>query len=147
MPPSRLRSGFVAAKARSAALTGASEVALPVFASTMTTVLVFIPVAFVEQEAGQLYSDVAVAISASILASMLVAITLIPTASARLSFGTEDRSHEQGRTRRAVLAWVDGLIASPARRGATIALTVSRLPSGVRSRPLLRPPASNTTDG
>ena len=53
-----------------------------VLASTMTTVLVFIPVAFIEEEAGQLYSDVAIAMSASILASMLVAITVVPTASA-----------------------------------------------------------------
>src|SRR5690606_420053 len=55
-----------------------------VLASTMTTVLVFLPVAFVEEEAGQLYSDIAIAISAAILASMLVAISVLPTAAARL---------------------------------------------------------------
>ena len=68
-----------------AAVEGVRQVWPAVFASTMTTVLVFIPVAFVEQEAGQLYSDVAIAISAAILASMLVAVTVLPTAAARLN--------------------------------------------------------------
>ena len=69
-----------------AAVEGVRQVWPAVLASTMTTILVFVPILFIEEEAGQLYSDVAIAISASILASMLVAITLLPTASARLSF-------------------------------------------------------------
>ncbi len=52
-----------------AALEGVRQVWPAVLASTMTTVLVFAPILFIEQEAGQLYSDVAIAISASILAS------------------------------------------------------------------------------
>ena len=71
-----------------AAVDGVRQVWPAVFASTMTTVLVFVPVAFVEQEAGQLYSDVAIAISAAILASMLVAVTVLPTAAARLRFAS-----------------------------------------------------------
>jgi multidrug efflux pump subunit AcrB len=71
-----------------AALEGVRQVWPAVLASTMTTILVFVPITFIEEEAGQLYSDVAIAISASILASMLVAITLLPTASARLEFHT-----------------------------------------------------------
>lgn len=67
-----------------AALAGVTQVWPAVLASTLTTILVFLPVLFVEQEAGQLYSDIAVAISAAILASMLIAITLIPTMLARL---------------------------------------------------------------
>ena len=58
-----------------AAIDGVRQVWPAVFASTMTTVLVFVPVAFVEQEAGQLYSDIAIAISAAIIASMLVAVS------------------------------------------------------------------------
>ena len=50
-----------------AALAGVRRVWPAVLASTMTTILVFAPVLFVDEEAGQLYSDVAVAISASIL--------------------------------------------------------------------------------
>ncbi|EXJ15171.1 efflux RND transporter permease subunit [Imhoffiella purpurea] len=66
-----------------AALEGVREVWPAVLASTLTTVAVFLPVIFVEEEAGQLYSDIAVAISASILMSMLVAITLVPAAASR----------------------------------------------------------------
>ncbi|MCF7993092.1 MAG: efflux RND transporter permease subunit [Thiohalocapsa sp.] len=66
-----------------AALDGVREVWPAVLASTLTTVAVFLPVIFVKEEAGQLYSDIAVAVSASILMSMLIAITLVPAASAR----------------------------------------------------------------
>ncbi|MEM8660188.1 MAG: efflux RND transporter permease subunit [Pseudomonadota bacterium] len=69
-----------------AALEGVKQVWPAVFASTMTTILVFLPVSFVAQEAGQLYSDVAIAISAAILASMLAAVTIVPAAAARLDF-------------------------------------------------------------
>jgi len=71
--------------ALAAAVSGVERVWPAVLASTMTTVLVFAPIVFIEEEAGQLYSDVAIAVSASILASMLVAITVIPAASARLA--------------------------------------------------------------
>ncbi len=72
------------ANALKAAVDGVRQVWPAVLASTLTTVLVFLPVVFVELEVGQLYSDVAIAISAAILASMLVAITVLPTAAARL---------------------------------------------------------------
>ena len=66
-----------------AALEGVKEVWPAVFASTLTTVFVFLPIVFIREEAGQLYSDVAVAISASILMSMIIAITVIPVACSR----------------------------------------------------------------
>ena len=107
-----------------AAVEGVRGVWPAVLASTLTSILVFLPVLFIEQEAGQLYSDVAVAISASILASMLVAITLIPTASARLSFGTEHRPASYGALQRRVLALIDRFLVTPARRTATVVTTV-----------------------
>jgi multidrug efflux pump subunit AcrB len=111
-----------------AALDGVRQVWPAVFASTMTTVLVFIPVAFVEQEAGQLYSDVAIAISAAILASMLVAVTVVPAAAARLSFGGANGGEGTGgnrghRSRDTTLWLVRSTIATPARRFACIAIT------------------------
>jgi multidrug efflux pump subunit AcrB len=118
------------AKAFRAAVDGVRQVWPAVFASTMTTVLVFLPVAFVEQEAGQLYSDVAIAISAAIIASMLVAITVLPTAAARLSFsGSEDdKSAGQAgagrRWREHTLAGVGKILATPRSRLACIVLVV-----------------------
>jgi multidrug efflux pump subunit AcrB len=69
-----------------AALLGVTEVWPAVLASTLTTVCVFLPIIFIQEEAGQLYSDIAIAISASILTSMLVAITLVPAASGRFLY-------------------------------------------------------------
>ena len=63
-----------------AAIKGVKEVWPAVLASTATTVLVFAPILFVAQEAGQLYSDIAIAISGAIIASMLVAIFVVPAA-------------------------------------------------------------------
>ncbi|NNC54361.1 MAG: efflux RND transporter permease subunit, partial [Pseudomonadales bacterium] len=111
-----------------AALRGIQQVWPAVFASTMTTVLVFIPVAFVEQEAGQLYSDVAIAISAAILASMLVAVTALPSAAARLNFSDRGASapdaNSRHRAREATLAIVGSLLATSRRRLACIGITV-----------------------
>ncbi len=127
-----------------AAVEGVRSVWTAVLASTLTTILVFLPVLFIQEEAGQLYSDVAIAISASILASMLVAITLIPTASARLSFGSEHRSHAEGELRERLLAWIDALITTPGRRLTTIAVTVL---VSVAIIVLLTPPAEYLPEG
>ena len=67
-----------------AAIRGTSEVWGAVVASTLTTVAVFLPILFVQQEAGQLFRDIAIAISAGVALSMLVSTTVIPTATARL---------------------------------------------------------------
>ena len=127
-----------------AAVEGVRGVWPAVLASTLTSILVFLPVLFIEQEAGQLYSDVAVAISASILASMLVAITLIPTASARLSFGTEHRPASHGALQRRVLALIDRFLVTPARRTATVVTTVL---ASLLVIVLLTPPAEYLPEG
>lgn len=62
-----------------AALEGAKEVWGAVFASTATTVAVFLPVIFMQEEAGQLFRDIAIAITFSIMISLLVSISVIPT--------------------------------------------------------------------
>ena len=68
---------------RRAAIDGVAEVWPALLASTLTTVFVFLPIIFIKQEAGQLYSDIAVAISASILMSLLVATLVVPTLCSR----------------------------------------------------------------
>lgn len=63
---------------REAADLGASEVGRAVVASTVTTVCVFAPIVFVEGIAGQLFADQAMTVTFSLVASLLVAIMLIP---------------------------------------------------------------------
>ena len=79
-----------------AAVEGVTEVWPAVLASTATTVLVFAPILFIVQEAGQLYSDIAIAISGAILASMLVAIFVVPVAMANMDeeASTSNKSFE-----------------------------------------------------
>jgi len=73
------REGF---ERREAARLGASEVAGAVTASTLTTVSVFFPIVFVIGIAGQLFYDLAVTVCLSLLASLAVSLTLIPTLAA-----------------------------------------------------------------
>jgi HAE1 family hydrophobic/amphiphilic exporter-1 len=62
-----------------AAATGSSMVAMAVVASTLTTVAVFFPLVFVQGLAGQLIRDQALTVSFSLLASLIVSFTLVPT--------------------------------------------------------------------
>lgn len=68
--------------ASAASVEGTSEVGGAVVASTLTTVAVFLPIVFVEGIAGQLFGDMATTVTLSLVASLLVAITLIPMLSA-----------------------------------------------------------------
>ncbi|MDR2169534.1 MAG: efflux RND transporter permease subunit [Planctomycetaceae bacterium] len=65
-----------------AAYDGTREVWGAVLAQTLTTVAVFGPVLTIEEESGQLFCDLAIAVSASVLISLLVAITVIPVSAA-----------------------------------------------------------------
>ena len=67
-----------------AAYDGAVEVWGAVLASTLTTVAVFLPIVFVQEEAGQLFRDIAIAISSAVLLSLVVSITGIPMISAKI---------------------------------------------------------------
>ncbi len=88
----RLRMGE---KPAQAAYWGAKEVWSAVLASTLTTVAVFIPMLTIQEEAGQLFRDLALAISCSMLLSVVVSITVIPTAAARV-LRTHVEHHERG---------------------------------------------------
>jgi HAE1 family hydrophobic/amphiphilic exporter-1 len=55
-----------------------------VFVSALTTVMVFIPILVMELEAGQLFRDIAVALSVAVILSLIVAITVVPSLSNRL---------------------------------------------------------------
>jgi HAE1 family hydrophobic/amphiphilic exporter-1 len=61
-----------------AARRGTNEVGTAVVASTLTTVAVFFPIAFVKGIAGQIFIDQALTVTFSLLASLLAAMTLVP---------------------------------------------------------------------
>ena len=65
-----------------AALEGSKQVWGALLASTTTTVVIFLPIVFLEDVSGQLFADLAIVISVAVTASLIIAVTIIPTAAA-----------------------------------------------------------------
>ncbi len=63
-----------------ASLEGTTQVWGALLASTATTVAIFLPVVFLEDESGQLFADLALTIAVAICFSLIVAVTVLPTA-------------------------------------------------------------------
>lgn len=78
----RLRGlGYSAIKA---SLYGAKQVAAAITSSTLTTICVFLPIVFVEGITRQLFVDMALTIAYSLIASLIVALTLVPAMGQRM---------------------------------------------------------------
>lgn len=67
-----------------AAYDGTMEVRGAIIASTLTTVAVFLPVIFIQEEAGQLFRDIAIAVTCAVSLSLFVSISVIPMLSKKL---------------------------------------------------------------
>jgi len=80
---------------REAAYAGAREVWGAVLASTLTTIAVFIPILMVQEEAGQLFRDIALAICAAVGLSLIASITLIPCTAARVLKRSKSNNNAQ----------------------------------------------------
>ncbi len=72
-----------------AAHQGTKEVWGAILASSLTTVAVFLPVVFIQEEAGQLFRDIAIAVTCAIVISLFVAVSVIPMFSNKL-FGLKN---------------------------------------------------------
>ncbi|MEE8557574.1 MAG: efflux RND transporter permease subunit [Myxococcota bacterium] len=110
-----------------AAYDGTVEVWGAILASTLTTLAVFIPIVLVEEAAGQIFRDIAIAISIAIALSLIVSITVIPMLSARLLRTpprTVGASGFGGRAVERILDLLRWLLASPGRKGAMIAAII-----------------------
>lgn len=75
-----------------AAYDGTREVWGAILASTLTSVAVFLPVIFIEEEAGQLFKDIAIAVTWALLLSLFVSTSVIPMFSRRLLSFTSERA-------------------------------------------------------
>ncbi len=67
-----------------AAVEGTREVWGAVLASTLTTMAVFLPIVFIQEETGQLFRDIAIAITAAVGLSLIVSVAVIPAAAVRI---------------------------------------------------------------
>lgn len=81
--------------AEEASVNGASEVWGALLNATLANLAVFIPVLLIREEAGQLFRDIAIAISAAVALSMLVAVAVVPTAAMRILKGAKRRENRQ----------------------------------------------------
>ncbi len=79
-----------------AAARGAREVALPILAATLTTVVVLTPFVYLQGELQAYYVPLAVVVGLSLLASLVVAFTFIPAAASRLMAGIPARRRVAG---------------------------------------------------
>lgn len=95
------------ARAAVAAALGAEEVQRAITASTLTTIAVFGPIVYVEGVAGQLLGALALSVAFSLLSSIAVAVTLLPTMAARWE------SEGEARRRGPVGAWFARVTARP----------------------------------
>lgn len=76
-----------------AAVKGAGQVAGAIAASTLTTVCVFLPIVFTQGITRQLFVDMGLTIGYSLVASLLVALTVVPSLSATLLKTTSEKGH------------------------------------------------------
>lgn len=70
--------------AKKAAVAGAKQVSAAITASTLTTVCVFAPIVFVDGLTRQLFTDMALTITYSLVASLIVALTLVPALASKM---------------------------------------------------------------
>lgn len=99
-------------KAREAAMEGGREVWGGVLAATLTTVAVFLPIVGITEEAGQLFTDLAIAISAAVALSLIVALTVVPTLSAIFFRGDATTANQAARAPRKpglIARWYGGI--------------------------------------
>ncbi|MBT7733120.1 MAG: efflux RND transporter permease subunit, partial [Rhodospirillaceae bacterium] len=137
-----------------AAFEGANQVWGAVLVSALTTVMVFIPILVMELEVGQLFRDIAVAISVSVLLSLVVSITVIPALSSKLLGGDLQGTVERRKLPaldtlaqtfvEAILNFTKRVISSRARAGGVVVTVV--LVSGVTTT-LLLPKLDYLPDG
>ncbi|UJR79527.1 efflux RND transporter permease subunit [Sandaracinus amylolyticus] len=90
-----------------AATMAVEEMTMPIVAATLTTVVVFLPILLVEGIAGELFRDMVLTICASMLASLVVAVTLVPLMSAKM-LGTDHTTRFAKALTRAT-AWIDAM--------------------------------------
>ncbi len=142
-----------------ASLLGASQVWGALLASTLTTVAIFLPVVFLDDEAGQLFADLAITLTSAICISLIVAVTVVPSFAKHyigdekvidphhqwwLKASTVIMSLSNGPARRAF--WIISLITLPLAIAWVLLPKADYLPEGNRNLVfayILPPPGSN----
>ncbi|WP_227939788.1 efflux RND transporter permease subunit [Alkalihalobacillus deserti] len=104
---------------RKAASDGAKEVASAIVASTLTTVSVFLPVVFISGIIGNLFREFALTVSFSLLASLAVALTVVPMIASRILKAPKEDLEEKRQNSR-FLKMIEGTVRWSLRRRAVV---------------------------
>ncbi|EOS31046.1 hypothetical protein C807_01623 [Lachnospiraceae bacterium 28-4] len=80
---------------RDASIEGAREVAGAIMASTLTTVCVFLPIVFTEGITRQLFVDMGLTIAYSLLASLFIALTVVPAMASKMLTKTKEQKEDK----------------------------------------------------
>ncbi len=80
--------------ATKAAVKGATQVSGAIFASTLTTICVFLPIVFTQGLSRQLFQDMGLTIAYSLIASLIVALTLVPSMSSSILKNNIEKEHK-----------------------------------------------------
>ncbi len=102
---------------REAAIKATEQIGWPVVSSTLTTVAAFIPIILMKDEAGEFIKSLPVAIIATLMASLFIALTLTPFLASKIFKQPEDEEHATG-----FLRWIHWTIENPYNKILTIAL-------------------------
>ena len=89
-----------------AAVSGASQVAGAITSSTLTTVCVFLPIVFVEGLTRQLFQDMALTIAYSLLASLIIALTVIPAMAPSVLKNVKEKEQSEGKLMQNYGKWI-----------------------------------------
>ncbi|MEW6087634.1 MAG: efflux RND transporter permease subunit [bacterium] len=94
-----------------ATIEGTAEVAMPILSSTITTIVVFLPLAFVKGIAGEIFFDLSFSIAFSLVFSIIVSYTVVPMATAIL-FKRKKHAKETKREEKffKIIRWTAGTI-------------------------------------
>lgn len=76
-----------------AAVYGAKQVSGAIFASTLTTICVFLPIVFTDGITKQIFTDMGLTIAYSLIASLIIALTLVPCMASKLLTSTDEKEH------------------------------------------------------
>ena len=104
-----------------ATLAGARQVWAALLASTVTAVIVFLPIVFMRDAVSQLFADLALTISIAVIASLIVSVTALPLAASRwLDTGNVHKGNDAKYA--AIAGWIVRWTDTPRRRYATLAV-------------------------
>ena len=93
---------------KKASVLGSQEVAIPVVVSTLTTLVVLLPVLFVPGIAGVLFQDLALTVSFALVMSTIAALTVVPLLASKFFSSQDSKKSEEPRKKNRIAAKLEG---------------------------------------